>query len=160
MKKQHWNTLVASIRHGQCILVLGPEIPVGTVGAPAGAGDVSFADALTRVLAAELEEDDWRVTGTTLAAVAQQYEDAQDFGPNALRALAEKFYKSPQFVPSPVHTALAALPFSLILTTCQDDLMADALQAAGKGPIVERYHLRGDKRDNPEFLLPNRPTRR
>ena len=157
MKKQHWNTLVTSIRHGQCILVLGPEIPMDTVGTPADAADSSFAEALTRELAAELEEDELRVTGTTLAAVAQQYEDAQDFGPNALRARAEKFYKSPQFVHSEIHAALAALPFSLILTTCQDDLMADALQAAGKSPIVERYHLRGDKRDNPEFQLPNSP---
>jgi hypothetical protein len=86
MKKQHWNTLVTSIRHGQCILVLGPEIRMGTVGTPADTADSSFAEALTRELAAELEEDELRVTGTTLAAVAQQYEDAQDFGPNALRA--------------------------------------------------------------------------
>ncbi|MFV8163706.1 toll/interleukin-1 receptor domain-containing protein [Mycobacterium sp. 134] len=157
MKKQHWNTLVASIRHGQCILVLGPEIPMDTVGTPADAEDSSFAEALTRELATELEENELRVTGTTLAAVAQQYEDAQDFGPNALRARAEKFYKSPQFVHSEIHNALAALPFSLILTTCQDDLMADALQATGKSPIVERYHLHGDKRNNPEFEVPNSP---
>src|SRR5262245_8443178 len=157
MKKQHWNTLVTSIRHGQCILVLGPEIPTDTIGDNADAADLSFADPLTRELTAELEEDELRVTGTTLAAVAQQYEDAQDFGPNALRARAEKFYKSPQFVHSEIHAALAALPFSLILTTCQDDLMADALHAADKSPIIERYHLRGDKRDNPEFQLPNSP---
>ena len=117
----------------------------------------SFAEALTAALAAELEEDNRRVSGATLAAVAQQYEDAEGFGPNALRALAQKFYKSPRFVPSEVHAALAALPFSLILTTCQDDLLAQALQAAGKDPIVQRYHLRGDKRDNPEFLLPSSP---
>jgi hypothetical protein len=86
---------------------------------------------LTGALAAELEEDDRRVAGTTLTAVAQQYEDAEGFGPNALRALAEKFYKSPHFMPSQVHAALAALPFSLILTTCHDDLLAHALRAAG-----------------------------
>ena len=115
----------------------------------------SFAEALTGALAAELEEDDsasperrWpRSRSSTRTPI----------GPNALQALAEKFYKSPQFVPSEIHAALAALPFSLILTTCQDDLMADALQAAGKAPIVQRYHLRGDKRDNPEFPLSNSP---
>ena len=63
----------------------------------------------------------------------------------------------PQFVPSEIHAALAELPFSLILTTCQDDLMAHALQAAGKAPIVQRYHINGDKRDNPEFPLSNSP---
>jgi hypothetical protein len=157
MKERHWNTLVTSIRHGDCILVLGPEIPTENLDAPADAGNGSFVDALTGALATELEEDGRRVTGTTLAAVAQQYEDAEGFGPNALRARAERFYKLPRFVPSEVHAALANLPFSLILTTCQDDLMARALQAAGKAPIVQRYNLRGDKRDNPEFPLTNSP---
>jgi hypothetical protein len=155
MKERHWNSLVTSVRHGQSILVLGPEIPAGTVDAPADAAGNSFVEALTGALAAELEEDSRRVVRTTLAAVAQQYEDAEGFGPNALRALAEMFYKSPRFVPSEVHAALAALPFSLILTTCHDDLLAHALRAAGKVPIVQRYHLRGNKRDNPEFLLPS-----
>jgi hypothetical protein len=155
MKKQHWNTLVASIRHGQCILVLGPEIPTATLGSPAEVGEGSLGEALTGALATELKEDDKRVTGTTLAAVAQQYEDA--FGPIALQALAEKLYTSSEFVPSQMHAVLAELPFSLILTTCQDDLMAHALQAAGKAPIVQRYHFRGDKRHNPEFLLPSSP---
>ena len=60
-------------------------------------------------------------------------------------------------MPSEVHAALAELPFSLILTTCQDDLMAHALQAAGKNPIVRRYNFRGDRRDNPEFPLQSSP---
>src|SRR5712671_4872424 len=151
MKERHWNSLVTSVRHGQCILVLGPEIPASTVGAPVGAAASSFAEELTGALATELEEDGKHVTGTTLAAVAQQYEDA--FGPIALKALAEKSYKLPQFVPSHIHAVLAELPFSLILTTCQDDLMAHALQAADKAPIVQRYHFRGDLRDNPESPL-------
>ncbi len=157
MKERHWKSLVTSVRHGESILVLGPEIPAGTVDAPDNAVGRSLVEALTGVLAEELEEDSRRVVGTTLAAVAQQYEDAEGFGPSALRALAETFYKSPRFIPSEVHAALAALPFSLILTTCHDDLLAQALQAAGKVPAVQRYHMRGDKRDNPEFLLPSSP---
>ncbi|MDT5331099.1 MAG: hypothetical protein QOF31_2396 [Mycobacterium sp.] len=155
MKERHWNILVTGIRHGQCILVLGPEIPAGTVGAPVGVAASSSVEELTGALAKELEEDDKRVTGTTLAAVAQQYEDA--FGPIALQALAEKSYKSPHFVPSQIHAVLAKLPFSLILSTCQDDLLVRALQAAGKDPIVQRYDFNGDARANPEFPLPNSP---
>ncbi len=156
MKERHWISLVTSVRHGQSVLVLGPEIPAGLAsGAPAD--DRSLVDALTAELASELEEDDRRVAGHSLAAVAQQYEDAEGFGPNALRALAQRFYRSPRFVPSDAHAALGSLPFGLILTTCQDDLLARALKAAGKEPIGQRYHLRGDKRDNPEFLLPASP---
>jgi hypothetical protein len=133
-------------------------VEVPTV-APRGgaAGAVLVPDALTQCLAAELEEDGRRVTGNTLAAVAQQYEDAEGFGPNAMRALAQKFYKSRLYGSSEVHKALALLPFSLILTTCQDGLLCNALQAANKKPITQRYHLRGDKRENPEFLLPDSP---
>ena len=154
MLERHWNTLVTGVRHGDCILVLGPEIPVGTVGASVGAPASSFAEALSGALATELGEGG---NGTTFAAVAQQCEDAKSFGASTLRALAARFYTTSGFVPSEVHAALAELPFSLILTTCQDDLMAQALQTAGKKPIVRRYNLRGNKRDNPEFPLQSSP---
>jgi hypothetical protein len=154
MYDRHWNTLVHGVRYGECILVLGPEIPVGTVGAPVGAAANSFAEKLTGALAADLGETDG---GTTLAAVAQQYEDTKGFGASTLRALAARFYTTSGFVPSDVHAALAELPFSLILTTCQDELMASALQTAGKNPIVRRYNFRGNGRDNPEFPLQSSP---
>ncbi len=158
MKNRHWISLVASIRHGQSILILGPEIPV--MAQPTDSQDestTSFCGALTAELSAELEEDNRRVTGKTLATVAQQYEDADGFGANALRASAEQFYKSPRFKPSDVHTAIASFPFSLILTTCYDDLLIQALEKAGKHPVVHRYHMRGDKRDNPEITMPFSP---
>ena len=156
MKERHWTSLVTSLRHGQSVLLVGQEIP-----ATISAGEktqtsgkfANCAEALTRQLAEELEDDGRRVTGDALAAVAQQYEDAQGFGPNALRALAQKFYHSHMDAPSDVHRALAVLPFSLIVTTCHDDLLSRALRDAGKSPLDQRYHLRGDKRDNPEFAL-------
>jgi hypothetical protein len=36
-------------------------------------------------------------------------------------------------------------------------MLNQALKAAGKTPITQRYHLRGDKRDNPEFVLSGSP---
>ena len=159
VKERHWNSLVTSLRHGQSVLVLGPELAVDAAEEAAPAGKTtSVIDALTQELASELEDDGRRVTGTTLATVAQQYEDAQGFGPNALRASAQKFYKSSAFRVSDAHNALATLPFSLILTTCHDTLLARALEDAGKKPILQRYHLRGDRRDNPEFVLPGTPA--
>jgi hypothetical protein len=158
MKERHWISLVASVRHGQSVLVLGPEIPAEVSrGASAEEGGVSCCDALTGQLAEELEEDQRLVRRDSLAAVAQQYEDAEGFGANALRALAEKFYGSSAVAPSDTHAAIAQLPFSLILTTSQDDLLTRALKAAGKDPIISRYNLRGDKRDNPEVVLPGSP---
>ena len=67
--------------------MLGPELAVNVAaeGQAAAGKTTTVIEALTRELASELEDDNRRVTGTTLAAVAQQYEDADSFGPNALR---------------------------------------------------------------------------
>jgi len=155
VKERHWNSLVAAVRRGQCVLVLGPEVPAAWSGAEPVSGTV--VDALAAALAGELAEDGRRPIGRTLAALAQQYEDSDGFGASALRAEAEHFYRDAPCTPSPVHDMLAALPFPLVLTTTQDDLLQRALQAAGKTPVAQRYHLRGDRRDNPEFELPGVP---
>jgi hypothetical protein len=154
LKERHWTSLVTSLRHGQCILLVGQEIP-GTPSiseASASVKGATYAEALMLRLAEELRDDGRDVTGATLTAVAQQYEDAQGFGPNALRAFAQKFYNSGAYHPSEVHRLLAALPFSLIVTTCHDELLLRTLKECGKAPLHQRYKMRGDKRDNPEFM--------
>ena len=161
MKERHWNNLVGSLRHGNCVLMLGSEIPVkvaSTTSTTASTDGTTLAEELRRRLARELEEDDRSATGTTLAALAQQYEDTEGFGPTTLRATAEMALTSRQYSPSSVHEQLAALPFSLIVTTSQDTLLEQALKAAGKAPVSQRYHLRGDKRENPEFVVPGSPA--
>ena len=158
MKERYWTNLVTSLRYGQCVLVLGPEVPAKlastAVSSPA-ASELSSSEGLTRQLASELEGDSRRVMGSTLAAVAQQYEDA--FGPNTMRSSAAQFYTSEEYSPSDVHCSLASLPFSLLLTTCHDALLARALQESGKRPLVCRYYFRGDKHDNPEFAPSETP---
>jgi hypothetical protein len=152
MKEWYWTRLVTSLQHGRCVLVLGPEVPAklaSTAVSPPAAGDLSYSEELTRQLASQLEGDNHRVMGSTLAAVAQQYADA--FRPDTMRSSAAQFYTSAAYSPSDVHCSLASLPFSLILTTCHDALLTRALQESGKRPLVCRYHFRGDKHDNPEF---------
>jgi hypothetical protein len=159
VKERHWNNLVGSLRHGNCVLMLGSEIPVKATSATNGSqSGNTLAEELRLRLARELEEDDRSPSGNTLAALAQQYEDTEGFGPTTLRATAEMVLTSRQYSPSSVHEQLAALPFSLIVTTGQDTMLEQALKAAGKSPITHRYHLRGDKRENPEFVLPGTPA--
>jgi hypothetical protein len=113
VKERHWNSVVAALRHGQCTLVLGPEIPVSiaSTGSNTTADhNASFVEALRRELARELEDDNRRICGNTLAALAQQYEDAEGFGPGTLRATAERFFRSRAYRPSAVHEKLASLP--------------------------------------------------
>jgi TIR domain/SIR2-like domain len=160
LKDRHWDNLVGALRHGQCILMLGPEIPASlTFPDPTTtAQEQSFAELLRRQLARDLEEENQVPRGNSLAALAQQYEDYKDFGPTTLRGKAERVFRSRTYSASAVHRQLASLPFSLIMTTCHDALLTQALKDADKTPITQRYHLRGDKRDNPEFALPGSPA--
>src|SRR5579862_9701134 len=60
VKERHWNSLVGSLRHGHCILMLGSEIPVSVASTDPKAvtrEDTSLAEELKRQLALELEED-------------------------------------------------------------------------------------------------------
>ncbi len=160
MKDRYWNNLIGSLRHGQCILVLGSDLPVrmkdaGCQGDPER--ETSLAEELRCILVRDLEEDNRSPSGNTLAAIAQQYEDSENLGPILLRDTAERILSSPKYGPSRVHEMLAQLPFSLILTTTQSSVFTHALEEAGKSPSIQRYHMRGDKRDNPEFDVPASP---
>ena len=141
--------------------MLGSEIPVAVPSTDPkipNREDTSLAEELKRQLAGELVEDNRTPRGNSVAALAQQYEDTEGFGPSALRATAEVILRSRLYRPSTVHQEIASLPFSLIVTTGQDPLLSEALRAAGKTPMAQRYHPRGDKRDNPEFVLPGSPA--
>jgi hypothetical protein len=160
MEESDWNTLVDSLRHRRCVLVIGPDVPAdvsSTSGGQAAAALVTYADALKDRLAKELDarrRD--RTDATSLAGVAQQYEDAEalGLGSGKLKSQAARFYESLTLGPSAVHDALARLPFPLIISTCHDRLMFQALKNAGREPLVYRYHFRGDLGDNPEFKIP------
>lgn len=153
MKERLWTNLIAALRHGQCILMLGPEILATPQNNASG---TTLIEELKRELRREMEDDNRQVYANTLAAVAQQYEDAYES--NSLQSKAESFYRSRRFAPSTLHDRLASLPFSLIVTTAQDDLLRQALASAKKNPLVHHYNLRGDKIGNPEFMIPGFPT--
>src|SRR5262249_834805 len=108
MKERHWTSLVSSLGHREGVVMVGQEVSATPAEADrAGSrNNESFAEVLMRGLADELEEDGRRVIGDSLAAVAQQYEDAAGFGTNALRARAEKFYNSRALAPSALHRGL------------------------------------------------------
>lgn len=157
MKERYWNNLVTSLRSGQCILVLGPDIPAYKSGQGDAAqidSQISYTDALKDQLAAELAEDGrCGIAATNLAGVAQQYEDADGFGAGMLRTQSAEFYASSQLEPSITHGEIATFPFSLILSTCHDQLLEIAFKSVGKSPIINRYNLRGDRQENPEFMM-------
>ena len=162
MKPRHWTTLVQSLKHGRCILVLGNEVTADS--SNSGPGDdlqqplpnpVIFAHALTENLEKELKENNANLPAAdSLAGVAQQYEDTYGFGAAALRSQATAYYASLRLKPSKDHEALASLPLPLIVSTSQDLLLSDALTQAGKEHRVYRFNLRGNRRENKDFPPP------
>src|SRR5215207_9236321 len=118
MKDRHWDSLVTSLRHGQCILILGPEIAATPVFNKqsldqSSTNNISWTEALIKHLSKEFSDDNVRSSGQTLAAVAQQYEDHEGFGPNVLRAAVGRFLRSKAYSPSEAHAIISSLPFSL-----------------------------------------------
>jgi hypothetical protein len=148
MKEAHWDSLVAGLQWGSCVLVLGPDIPaVPRAGSALDDNrNSSIRDAFCRRLTGLLEDEGQKVGEQTLFAVAQQYEDSPATA--NLKTVAASFFRSPPYDPGPLHQALSRLPFSLVLTTGHDDLFAKALRFEEKSPSRLWYHYKGEPRDN------------
>lgn len=163
MKAILWDSLVSGLQTGQCVLVLGPDVPAGP---PDGAGGEpaaeSVRDLFCTTLAQQLEEEGQDVGERVLFAVAQQFEDFGGFPSNTLRNIAAGFFREPGRGPGAQHRALAGLPFSTVLTTCHDDLFEQAcrdLEADPKEPVSRHYHFRGEQRDIAELPLSADPAK-
>jgi hypothetical protein len=146
----HWDKLLYGIERGDCVLFLGPELPVET---PQGSTEVPLRS-LARQLLHQL--GDPSLAGlepqpSDLAWIAQRFLVRED--DVALEMQLAKWHGEWLERPSGVHDALAALPFRLVVTSGLDPLMESALRRAGKAPAVERYHYRGRNKE----LLPE-PT--
>jgi hypothetical protein len=158
-----WNSLVTSLQAGKCVLVLGPDIAANPREPDAGAAAEprSVRDAFCTYLARQLEEEKQKISEPVLFAIAQQYEDFPAFATVSLKNIAANFFRTRNFDPGPLHRKLARCPFSLILTTCHDDLFAEALTGEHKSPSRYWYHYRGEPRDNREInvaLSPYEPV--
>jgi hypothetical protein len=142
--------LAESIASGDCVLILGPDIP-----AIPGDGQppISIRDALTQYLAAPLEKGGANLQERTLFSVAQQFEDDPKQG-SQLKNYARSFFRDRHFSPGPIHSALAKCPFRIIVTTAQDQIFRQALERQSKIPR-EYVYAYNEKRlsflDDEEF---------
>jgi hypothetical protein len=153
MRDVVWTSLVTSLQSGECVLVLGPEIVADPlrVESEVTADSKSVRDAFCGNLARQLEEENQKIAEPALFAIAQQYEDSSAFATVSLKNIAASFFRNPGFVPGPLHRKLARCPFKLILTTCHDNLFAEALSAENKSASRYSYHYKGEQRENREL---------
>jgi len=153
MRDVIWSSLITSMQAGQCVLVLGPDIPVEpAAGSPSAMpSGTSLREAFCQDLAKQLEEADQKVGEKVLFAVAQQFNDSPEFATVNLKNIAAKFFRARGYSPGPLYLELAQCPFSIVLTTCHDDLFAKALKENNKEPTRYWYHYQGEPRDNKEI---------
>lgn len=151
MRDRDWRTLIYTLQQGNCILVLGPEIPcpkiddtpaVGPDGKPMPFLPMTLPAALAQSLFGEgtftvgLDPND-------LAQVSELY--SMQFGRNDLEAEVVSFYRRAPV--TEVYADLAKIPFNLIISLTHETSLVTALGAAGKSPVVEVYDFRGDQKD-------------
>jgi hypothetical protein len=146
----HWDKLLYGIERGECILFLGPDLPVAAPDGPPQVPEQSLASRLLQAL-----DDDGLsgldVRASDLAWIAQRFVARED--EVGLEMQLSQWHREWLARSSALHDALAALPFRMIVTSGLDPLMESALRSAGKTPAVERYHYRGRNQE----LLPE-PT--
>jgi iron(II)-dependent oxidoreductase len=122
MDNQHSKTPdpIPLFSHESVVLFLGSDAPQGFPDAPPSR--LELAHELAR--RGSLTPDDH------LGAAARAFETR--YGRQALNQQVIDLLNHPAYKPTRLHTQIAALPFQAILTTCQDTLLEQVLQAAGQ----------------------------
>jgi hypothetical protein len=131
-----WALIIDNIKDDICVPFLGAGASLGFEGKEG----LPTAGQLAETLAAECEypgPDRW-----DLLRVGQYFVTVKD--PDRLRRSIRAQLNRPNVKPSRVHAAIAALPFSCVLTTNYDNLMETAFREAGKFPTCEVYSRKGD----------------
>ncbi len=136
MAFEHWDKLAYGIERGECILFLGPDLPLIEAG---GERRVPVRDLTTRLLS-KLDVQPGE-EASNLARISQRFlAQEEDLG---LEMEVTRWHESLREQTSALHADLASLPFRLIVTSSHDPLMETALRQANKLPFIEHYHYKG-----------------
>jgi hypothetical protein len=140
MQEKDWNVLVRSICSSDCILVLGPDIAVGT--AELGTENKCLVEILANQLSKELEDRVDIPDPNNLLYVGQTY--IAEMSRMDLQDAAAVFYGKTAGITTKVHDDLASLPFYLIVNASHDHYYKSALiNNVKKGINFNCYNFRG-----------------
>jgi TIR domain/SIR2-like domain len=147
--------LLRAIQREKCIVVLGPGVAI----APDDPLGQSLTVRLAETLAAELDKQDKHVINRTdLAHVAQVYEREMPKRRPGLEMAVEEFYTPYRGLTTSLHRDLAALPFTLCVSTTPDRFLLNAFaQATDKKPIYAFHHFQPDPTRARERPAPRSP---
>jgi hypothetical protein len=137
MEFRGWDRLLYGVQQQECILFLGPQLPLVSADGERSLPVQTLADRLL----ARLNGDGASVAGRNVSQIAQRVLAREDEG--VLEMEVTRWHEGYRDQQSVLHDALASLPFRWIITSGHDPLMQAALTRAGKTPTVGRYHYRG-----------------
>ena len=141
LSQHDWRRLARTVQSGNCVLVLGPGVAVE----PGKEPRTPLTALLARSISDELEESDISAAPDTLAHVAQVYLHQPDRDRVDLELAVADFYEHYKDQTTSLHKELAALPFTLCVTTTPDAFLANAFRQVGKQPLVEYYNYRKER---------------
>jgi hypothetical protein len=146
-RDRDWDVLLQSMERGTCIPLLGPDLSTS----PSEGVKRNLAIELSRELTAILLEEK-RVpvpNATNLSLVAQMFQN--QLSRDELEVEVRRFYDKQKETLADCRDAtfgcLAALPFSLFVTSRHDVTLDHFLQKLGKRPSSQSYQFKGDRRD-------------
>ena len=132
--EREWRRLVETVRRGNCVLVLGSDVALD----PDDPTGLPLSSRLAEQLAADLGQTP--SDPHDLPLVAQTYLREPDRDRYDLEIDTQDFYARYSGQTTAFHRHLAALPFSLCLSTTPEDFMAEAFrQQPDKQPTSESY---------------------
>lgn len=150
LEETDWRVLLKSIRQGKCILLLGPGVAVDPANPQGDPLPVQLAQRLAGELRNAGKGDQLLAVGD-LAHVAQTYERAMRKRRAGLELAMEDFYTPYLDQTTQLHLDLAALPFTLCISTTPERFLLNGFrQTPEKKPIYDFYHFQPD---------PKRPQR-
>ncbi len=146
-RDRDWDVLLHSMERGNCIPLLGPDVSI----TQAAGTKHNLAVELSRELAEILMEEKRLPVpdANNLSLVAQMFQN--QLSRDELVVEVERFYQKHADALSecedPTFKRLAALPFSLFVTSRHDVSLDHCLKALEKQPQTESYQFKGDRRD-------------
>lgn len=144
LDQSEWTLLLHAIQRKKCIVLLGPGVAVD----PDDPSGVPLNARLAQSLASALEsagKGDALLARSDLAHVAQIYERQMRGKRPGLELAAEAFYKPYEGRTTSLHRDLAALPFTLCVSTTPDRFLLNAFtEAPGKEPTYDYHHFQPD----------------
>ncbi|MGE5340383.1 MAG: KGGVGR-motif variant AAA ATPase [Candidatus Omnitrophota bacterium] len=135
MKDDDWDSLIYSIRKGNCILMLGPDASTEIMDGQYRKISEILANHLVQGINLDKRPE---INPNELLQVSRYYN--MERGRAALEINVCNFYSKRSGTSSSFYHDIAALPFYLTINIAHDNMFVEALKTVNKNPIVGWYN--------------------